>query len=83
MPGWLLDVLERCIEPLEAELMLRRAIAGRLAQAEEKSYRRAIAALERDSRPRAETDVPTIAPEMEAWFVANRIPYQLPEMENA
>ena len=78
VPIWWLDILQRSIDPLRAEEMIRDITMSRIAGAKQEDFSRAIRKLERLSEPEMPAKpAPIIKSEMVEWFEQNKIPYRL------
>ena len=78
VPIWWLDILQRSIDPLKAEEMIRDITMTRIAGAKQEDFSRAIRKLERLSEPDMPAPpAPIIKPGMVEWFEQNKIPYRL------
>lgn len=78
MPAWLIDVLQRALNPLRAEETIQMALAARIAQQKQQDFQTSIQRLERDATPlKDDADLPAaVVPANDAareWFVANGI----------
>lgn len=83
LPGWALEILYKCIDPLRAEEATWQTNAIRVGvRLRDKDYERQMNRWREASRPIREVDTAvTIDPRFEAWFKANRINYRLADGE--
>lgn len=78
LPGWALEILYKCIEPLRAEEATWQTNGARTALLKNEEYSKQMRRWQDIARPIREID-PTVsvAPEAAAWFAANGIPHRV------
>lgn len=80
LPGWALEILYKCIEPIRAEEATWQANAGRTGQMLAKDYEKQLRRWQDAARPIKEVDTAVvISPAYEAWFKQNGLDYRLIE----